>query len=84
MKPKTGLKTIDGVTRHTPQVVLFQEDFERILEWLPKLPELTDENLRANLEHCMNAAKADADKFNRMADEDRQRFSDTGTRGFEV
>ena len=79
MKAKTGLKTVNGVTSHCPQIVLFWDDAVKILDWLPEGSELY-----ADLERFMAEAKATADKFNQQRQDDEEQWLKTGRKAFEV
>ena len=67
MKAQTGLKTVQGKTRHTPQVVLFAEDYDQIRFWLPE-----GSVTRAELDRCMIDARNRADDLNAKLEEDAQ------------
>jgi hypothetical protein len=59
MRASTGLKTIDGITRHVPKIVLSFEECQKIQEWLPQ-----GGTLSIDLDRVMAEAKEKAIELN--------------------
>jgi hypothetical protein len=61
MKASTGLKTINGVTRHTPRIMLTWDECQEIQGWLPQ-----GGTLSVELDRAMVAAKERAEELNHV------------------